>query len=79
VLKRPNPLKAAVRPLLPRKARARLSSALQGRNLSEAPPLEPQARRRLVGLYREDVLRLEDLIGRDLSAWLRVESAQAGE
>ncbi len=78
VLKRPNPLKAAARSLLPRKARARLSSALQERNLSEAPPLDPQARRRLVGLYQEDVLALQDLIGRDLSAWLRVKPARAG-
>ena len=69
-LKRPNPLKAAARTLLPRKARARLSSVLQERNLSEAPPLDPQARRQMVGLYQEDVLKLQDLIGRDLSNWL---------
>ncbi len=28
-------------------------------------------RRELIEIYREDVLRLQDLIGRDLSAWLR--------
>jgi hypothetical protein len=29
-----------------------------------------EARRELVEAYREDVLRLEGLIGRDLSGWL---------
>jgi hypothetical protein len=71
VLKRPNPLKSALRPLLPAGLRGRLSEGLQRRNLSEAPPLEAGVRGRLVETYREDVLALEGLIGRDLSAWLR--------
>lgn len=71
VLKRPNPLKSALRPLLPEGLRGRLSEGLQRRNLSEAPPLEAGVRGRLVETYREDVLALEGLIGRDLSAWLR--------
>ncbi len=36
----------------------------------ESPPLDPEVRAELVEGYREDVLRLENLIGRDLSAWL---------
>ena len=71
LLKRPNPLKSVLKPLLPGGLRGRISEGLQRRNLSEAPPLEPEARGRLVELYREDILRLQDLIGRDLSAWLR--------
>ena len=35
-----------------------------------SPPLDPEARSGLVEGYREDILRLEELIGRDLSAWL---------
>ena len=35
------------------------------------PPLDPAVRSRLVETYREDVLKLQDLIGRDLSRWLR--------
>ena len=34
------------------------------------PPLAPDMRRRLVDFYRDDVLALQDLIGRDLSRWL---------
>ncbi len=71
VLKRPNPLRDAIKPLLPKGLRGRVSEGLQTHNLTKAPPLEPELRRRLVELYREDVLALQDLIGRDLSAWLR--------
>jgi hypothetical protein len=35
------------------------------------PPLDPEVRARLVEVYREDVLKVQDLIGRDLSRWLR--------
>jgi hypothetical protein len=36
----------------------------------ESPPLDPEVRARLMEGYREDILRLQELIGRDLSAWL---------
>ena len=70
LIKRPNPLKSAARAILPEKLRKRLSASLQTRNLSKAPPMPEEARRELVEAYREDVLRLEGLIGRDLSGWL---------
>ena len=34
------------------------------------PPLEPQAREFLRSIYRDDTVKLQDLIGRDLSGWL---------
>ena len=34
------------------------------------PSIPPQAKMDLIEIYREDVLRLQDLIGRDLSNWL---------
>jgi hypothetical protein len=37
----------------------------------EPPRLSSQVRGRLVGEYREDILRLEELIQRDLSGWLK--------
>jgi hypothetical protein len=37
----------------------------------DLPKLSPQDRATLVHYYREDILSLQDLIGRDLSAWLR--------
>ena len=36
--------------------------------------LEPETRAALIQTYREDILRLQDLIGRDLSRWLQVET-----
>lgn len=36
----------------------------------ERRPLDPALRARLADLFRDDVARLEDLIGRDLSHWL---------
>ncbi len=35
------------------------------------PPLLPGVRRQLVEVYREDVMDLQELLGRDLSHWLR--------
>ena len=37
----------------------------------EKPTLDPKLRRELLEVYRDDIARLETLIGRDLSAWLR--------
>lgn len=34
------------------------------------PPLAPELRRVLIDEYRDDILRLQDLLRRDLSAWL---------
>ena len=39
-------------------------------NLVPPPPLDPETRARLTEEYREDILKLQDLIGRDLSHWL---------
>lgn len=36
-------------------------------------PLSKQTRERLIELYREDILGLQELLRRDLSAWLQVE------
>ena len=34
------------------------------------PELSPEIRKRLVEMYREDIVKLQDLIGRDLRVWL---------
>jgi hypothetical protein len=44
---------------------------LQRRGLRKAPPVSPQTRQALLAYYREDTLRLQDLLQRDLSAWLK--------
>ena len=67
---RRNPVKAALRPLFPQVLRQRISESLRSQYLVEAPPLAPEVRRELLEAYRDDVLKLETLIGRDLSGWL---------
>jgi hypothetical protein len=37
----------------------------------EKPQLSPAVRTELVKTYKDDVLRLQDLLDRDLSHWLR--------
>ena len=39
--------------------------------LNKPPPLDPGLRRQLTDEYREEILKLQDLIGRDLSRWLK--------
>jgi len=61
-----------VEPHLPKRLRhqvPRVVASLKNRNLDK-PRLLPEVRGRLIGEYRDDVLRLQDLIGRDLSSWL---------
>jgi hypothetical protein len=66
-------LKHAAKVYLPARMRWRLSKAfddLKTRNLVEPPPLQPEVRRQLIRVYREDILKLQGLIHRDLSGWL---------
>jgi hypothetical protein len=59
-----------IRKIMPPSSKAR--KLVQSRILTEeSPPLDPGVRAELIEGYREDVLKLEELIGRDLSAWLR--------
>ncbi len=55
--------------VIPEAVRERLLVRMKNVNL-EKPPLELTVRERLIDTYRDDVLRLQDLIGRDLSTWL---------
>lgn len=65
-----NPLRRLSRFVLPEAVRERLLVKMKNANVSK-PPLPSAARARLIDAYRDDVRQLEDLIGRDLSAWLR--------
>jgi hypothetical protein len=48
----------------------RIAGNIHARNLSK-PRLSPEAKAWMIQRYRDDTLRLQDLIQRDLSAWLR--------
>jgi hypothetical protein len=62
-------LQAAIRPLLPRPDRRFISRLFIDRK--KQPVRFPAGlRQELVGLYRDDIILLQRLIQRDLSAWL---------
>jgi Sulfotransferase family len=44
---------------------------VQSRVLTEPPPIDPALREGLVEGYKQDILRVQELIGQDLSTWLR--------
>lgn len=52
--------------MLPAETRGRIRKSV----FVEPPPLDPKVRGELLEEYREDILKLQDLIGRDLSGWL---------
>ncbi|MBE9125340.1 sulfotransferase [Coleofasciculus sp. LEGE 07092] len=68
-LKEPNPLKDLFKPLVPNRLRKRITTNLTIQNLTK-PQLSSELRNQLLQLFREDILKLQDLIQRDLSAWL---------
>ncbi len=73
LLSKPNLLVRAARPLVraltTERLRRRLVEGVRTRYL-EKPAIPEATLGRLRGLFREDLLRLQDLLGRDLSAWL---------
>jgi hypothetical protein len=74
LVRKQNPVKSALRPLLPAGVRSRMRSravrGIQSRNLAKPPRMAPEIRAELSEVYREDILKLQDLLQRDLSGWL---------
>lgn len=66
-----------VKTVLPARLQA-TAKRLRQRNLSPAPTFPADLRAELLDLYREDILRLEELIGRDLSSWFEPVPASRG-
>jgi hypothetical protein len=64
-----NPIKSMLKPLLPTKMRQQVIAQIQEKNLTK-PQLNPEVRRHLIEDYREDILNLQNLLGRDFSQWL---------
>jgi hypothetical protein len=71
LLRRRYRVKSWIEPMIPMRLRRRLSAGLVRLNLRRAPPLPEDVRRELREAYRPDILKLQGLIGRDLSHWLR--------
>jgi hypothetical protein len=70
-LSRPNPLRSVLKLVVPRGLRPNLTAYVENRNIAgPPPPLDQDVRKELIESYREDILKLEKLIDRDLSTWL---------
>lgn len=75
LLNTPNPFKACAKQVLPPAALHFVRSLILRCNARHAAspnpgPLPPDLRRQLQDDFRSDILKLQDLIGRDLSEWL---------
>ncbi|NMG60155.1 sulfotransferase [Geitlerinema sp. P-1104] len=73
-LMRPNPVKSLLKPLFPQKLRGKVNFWLRQRNMETTQQplsvkLSPETRQKLTEVHREDILKLQDLIQRDLSHW----------
>jgi hypothetical protein len=64
-----NPIKRFLKPLLPVKFRKSIANQLRTYNYAK-PECLPSVRKELIGIFREDILELQNLIERDLSKWL---------
>ena len=66
-----NPAKSIIRLILPEKLRAKISTGIKKHLLFKKTTMNEKTRKLLEELYRHDILKLQDLIQKDLSAWLR--------
>ena len=58
---------------LTKRIRQKIKTCINLRNENFVkPPLLPEVRRQLIQIFREDILKLQDLIQRDLSKWLEI-------
>jgi hypothetical protein len=66
---RPNLVKDTVKYFLPKSLRTQINNTVKKQNLGK-PKLSKNVRAELVADYQDDILQLQELIGRDLSKWL---------
>lgn len=68
---RPNQLKRLARPFIPLRLRKRWGTQLRTWNLeTQIPTMPDEVMQALAARYRDDTLRLQDLVGKDFSGWL---------
>ncbi len=69
LLTKPNPIKKIIKPFIPQRIRRNLLNKIIQKNLLK-PKMKLETKLYLKELYREDILKLQELIKRDLSHWL---------
>lgn len=63
--------KNLVRHFVPTGLSRRIGDSLRRLNTTRAAPFPEELRRRFTEVYREDIIELQDMLGRDLSHWLK--------
>lgn len=71
ILNKPNPIRFFSRRLIPDHVLAFGREKLRDLNFAEASPLDPAVRTELTKFFEEEILRLQELIDRDLSHWIQ--------
>jgi hypothetical protein len=69
-LTEPRAAKNLLKSFIPARWSRRIGDRLRRQNLTR-PPLPAELRRQLTEVYREDIQELQDMLGRDLSHWLK--------
>ncbi|WP_407635122.1 sulfotransferase domain-containing protein [Thermodesulfobium narugense] len=69
-LNKPNPFKSVIKNFLPKNFRIKLKNKFMHKLLVKAERMNADTRKYLIDFYKEDIIRLQKLIDRDLSRWL---------
>jgi len=69
ILIKPNPIKTLARLFISEQVRWRVTTEIRNRNLVKTQ-FPSSMRQQLIEIYRKDILKLQELIQRDLSTWL---------
>lgn len=74
-LNNPNTIKSVIKKIMPLKLLRHIKARVENKNIGSefqfiVPPMSDEIRMQLQNEYREDILKLQDLIGKDLSGWL---------
>ena len=73
LISKPNILKSSFNILFPKSLRSSINTKVKNWNFNDfkKPPISPVIKENLTVGYREDILKLQDLIQQDLSSWLK--------
>lgn len=71
LLKEQNLIKSILKPILSSTLSQSLKTNIRNLNTGKRPQLQAKIRKQFIEEYREDILKLQELIQRDLSGWLK--------
>lgn len=68
-IRKPNPIKSIIKPLIPSKLRQKAKKKAKLNNLYK-PEFKPEVRQQLMSEYKEDIIKLQELTQQDFSIWM---------